>query len=142
VEKEEGQQSKGMQFVLSSLEDAQKRLARFDTEEKLRNTSEIWEAYCDIEQAIEVSKFVFNLHGRLGKIRSLKVSTKNDPKSIPSGELRSRYRFVNSAIASAADAYRHGRGEEAIEFARKARDELKILLLGRRKTERSEVHKK
>ena len=142
MEKEAGQQSKGMQFVLSSLEDARKRLAHLDTEEKIRNTSEIWEAYCDVEQAIEVSKFIFDLHERLGKIRSLKVSTKNDPKSIPLEELRARYRFVNSTIASAVDAYRHGRGEEAIEFARKARDELKILLLGRRKTERSEVDKK
>ena len=142
MEREAEQQSKGMQFVLSSLESALKRLSNLDTEEKIRNTNEIWETYCDIEQAIEVSKFVFNLHERLGKIRSLKVSTKNDPKSIPSVELRSRYRFVNSAVASATDAYKRGRGEEAIEFARKARDELKILLLGRRKTERSEVHKK
>ncbi|MHB1867488.1 MAG: hypothetical protein ACYCPP_00910 [Nitrososphaerales archaeon] len=142
MEREAGQQSQGMQFVLSSLEDARKRLAHFDTEEKLRNTSEIWEVYCDIEQGIEVSKFVFNLHERLGKIRPLKISTKNDPKSIPLEELRARYRFVNSAIASAADAYRRGSGEEAIEFARKARDELKILLLGRRKTERSEADKK
>ena len=142
MEREAEQQSKGMQFVLSSLESALKRLSNLDTEEKIRNTNEIWETYCDIEQAIEVSKFVFNLHERLGKIRSLKISTKNDPKSIPLEELRARYRFVNSAVASATDAYKRGRGEEAIEFARKARDELKILLLGRRKTERSEVHKK
>src|SRR5579872_5181400 len=77
------QQSKGIEFILSSLKEAHKRFAELDSEEKLRSANMIWEAYCDVEQAIEISKFVFNLHERLGKVRSLKVSSKNDPKTIP-----------------------------------------------------------
>ena len=37
---------------------------------------------------------------------------------------------MNSEIASAEKEYEMGNGESAIEFARKARDELKVLLLG------------
>ena len=80
----------------------------------------IWEAYCDVEQAIEVSKFIYNLHERLGKVRPLRISKKNDPKTIPLGELITVYKFVNSNIASADEALRNERGEDAIEFARKA----------------------
>ncbi len=131
----------GLEYVLSSLREARNRLGKMDSEEKYRDASEIWEALCDVEQAIEVSKFVFHLHDRLGKVRTLTVSSKNSPATLDLDELKSRYRFVESALVSADIAYREGKAEDAIEWARKARDQLKILLLGKYKSERLKLRK-
>ncbi len=130
MEKASKAETKRIEFVLSSLSEARKGLANMDSEEKLRNASRIWEVYCDIEQAIEVSKFVFSLQVQVGTIRALKVSGKNDLGTISIDDLSAKYRLVNSDIISAEKACEMGNGESVIEFARKARDELKVLLLG------------
>jgi len=130
MEKGQRLETKGIEFVLSSLGEAREKLASMDSEEKLRNSSRIWEVYCDIEQAIEVSKFVFGLHDRLGAIRTLRVSGKDDLRTSHIDVLSAKYKLVNSEIASAEKEYEMGNGESAIEFARRARDELKVLLLG------------
>jgi hypothetical protein len=142
MEKDSKSSSVGMEFVLSSLNDARTKLAKMRLEDKLRSPDEIWEAYCDIEQAIEVSKFVFGLHNRLGVARTLRVSAKNDPETIPLGELAEKYGVVDSSLVSACEAYKKGNAEFAIDLARRARDELKILLLGNRKKVKSKRGKK
>ena len=136
MEKASKAETKGIEFVLSCLSEARKKPASMNSEEKLRNTLRIWEAYCDIEQAIEVSKFVFRLHDQLGTIRTLEISEKTNPETTPVDELATKYRLANSDIESAEKACEKMNGESAIEFARKARDELKILLLGERKIKR------
>jgi hypothetical protein len=138
----EKRRTEATDFVFKSLEEARKRLASMDSELKLRDTNEIWEAYCDVEQAIEASKFIFGLHDRLGKARALKVSSRNDPKLMPLSDLVARYKIADSALLSAENAYRHGGGEKGIDCARTARDELKALLLGRRKMIRAKINKK
>jgi hypothetical protein len=141
MEKKPTTKNNGITLVLSSLREASNTFSSMDSEEKLRDTSRIWEIYCDIEQAIEVSKFVFNLHFQLGKIRTLRVSLKNNPATIPIEGLSKIYRDVNSNIVTATRAYEAGDAESAIEFARKARDEIKILLLAERKTRRKKKSK-
>jgi hypothetical protein len=112
-----------------------------ERDKKLRDMSEIWEVYCDVEQAIEVSKFLFGLHARLGNIRALSASVKNDPTTIPLNDLIAKFRFVDSALESAIKEYNIGNGEAAIELARRARDQLKNLLLGKKKAEVSRLRK-
>ncbi|MGI0090623.1 MAG: hypothetical protein ACREBS_02840 [Nitrososphaerales archaeon] len=130
--------SPGVGYVLSSMGDARARLAKMkNVEEFLRDLDEVWEAYCDIEQAIAISKFVFRSPAKLGKIRKLQISSKCDPLVIPADELRSKYEFADSNLVAAGEQLKEGNGEKGIELARRARDELKILLLSNRKSEKS-----
>lgn len=126
--------SSGMQFVLDSFAGARKRLATMKLESRLRDIDEIWEAYCDIEQSIEVLKFAFRLN-RLGKYRRLVASSKNDPTTLPLTTLARIYDRVDALITSADSAVKEARGEDAIEWSRSARDQLKVLLLGKAKSE-------
>ncbi len=64
----------------------------------LRDIGEIWETYCDIEQSIEVSMFVFKLNDRLDKYRRLTVSSKNYPSTLPLSTLKSLYDNVDSLV--------------------------------------------
>ena len=130
--------SSGMRFVLDSFAAARKRLALMKIESRLRDLDDIWEAYCDIEQSIEVSKFLFKLHNRLGRHRKLVASARNDPAVIPLTTLAKIYVKVDVFVASADKATREGRGGDAIEFARSARDQLKLLLLGQAKSEQTD----
>lgn len=134
-----GPASRGMQFVLASLASARKRIALIKIESKFRDTDEIWETYCDIEQSIEVSKYVFKLQNRLGKYRKLKVSSQNDPATLALTKLCAIYDEVDSLVISACEAAKQGKGEDAIELSRRARDQLKILLLGQAKSERKKM---
>lgn len=130
-----------MRFVLDSFAAARKRLALMKTESRLREVDEIWETYCDIEQSIEVSKFIFKLHSSLGKRRKLVASSKNDPATLHLTTLARIYEKVDALVVSADIATREGRGENAIELARDARDQLKILLLGQAKSEQTKARR-
>jgi hypothetical protein len=139
--KETEPHSKGLAFVVASFLEARKRLSLMNTEDAMRDENEIWEVYCDIEQGVQVSKYVFGVQDGLGVIRKITASARNDPSKIPLGELSRRYKIVDSHLAEALEALRNGMGEEEIEIARKARDELKRLLLGRRAGERATQRK-
>jgi hypothetical protein len=134
--------SKGAKFVISSLREARRRLASIDSNKKMLDVGELWEAYCDLEQSIEVSKYIFNIAESIGTYRKLVSSIKNDPTMLSPSELAKRFKRTESNIDAALEAFERGRGEEEIEFARKARDELKIMLLGRKKTERAGYRKR
>lgn len=134
--------SPGTNFVLDSLGSARKRIASMKNNSKLRDIDEIWETYCDIEQSIEVSKFAFKLHNRLGKHRRLAASSKNDPSTLTVDELTSLYADIDSLIVSAENAVREGRGEDAIDLSRSARDQLKMLLMGQAKSEQTRMRNK
>lgn len=101
--------------------------------------NEIWEAYCDIEQAIQVSKYVFKIEDELGTRRKLVVSMKNDPLLISSGELSKRFKKATSNIDLALKAFAEERADDEIEFARRARDELKVMLSARKMSERKTI---
>lgn len=134
--------SQASEFVLSSLDTARKRIMELKTETQLRDINTIWETYCDIEQSIEVSKYLFKLHDRLGTYRRLTASAKNNPVTLPKQTLISIYESVDSSVVSAAKAVKDGRGLEAIELARHARDQLKVLLLGLAKSEQLILRRK
>lgn len=135
MEKESKSRANEIDSVLLSLSNARNRLTRMLESKNFRDPIEIWEVYCDVEQAIAASKFAYGSSVRSGKIRALVASIKNDPATIPLNELIIRYNLVDTAIASALAEYSNENGESAIEFARKARDQLKILLAGRKKAE-------
>lgn len=128
--------------MLSSLDRARNRIAELKKETNLREISTIWETYCDIEQSIEVSKYVFKLHDRLGTYRRLVASVKNDPTKMSARGLISIYNDVDFLVLSATRAVMERRGEEAIELSRKARDQLKLLLLGVARSEQSTMRRK
>jgi hypothetical protein len=133
--------SRGAKFVISSLREARRRLASIDTNKRMSDVSELWEAYCDLEQSIEISKYVFDMAESIGIYRKLVASIKNDPATLSPDELAKRFKRAQSNIDYALEAFAQGRGKEEVEFARKARDELKIMLLGRNKTERAEYRR-
>lgn len=56
--------------------------------------------------------------------------------------LVAKYESLSLLIDSANVAIREGNGEDAIELARKARDQLKLLLLGRAKSEQMSIRRK
>ncbi|MDG6922349.1 MAG: hypothetical protein JRN67_03530 [Nitrososphaerota archaeon] len=128
--------SKGYEFLISSLNGARRRLADLEHTDGISSANEIWETYCDIEQAIEVSKYIFGLDDRLGNPRSLRASQKNNPALLPRDDLIQSYRIADAAISSAIQRFQRGNGEDGIECSRKARDVLKTLLVGIRKSER------
>ena len=128
MEKESKISFERVESVISLLQDARTRLSNVKQTDQRDNPEVIWESYCDVEQSIELSKFVFNLNSCLGKIRALPASKKNAPESMPTAELMARCRMIDSFLVSATAQYQNGNGGSGIEFARRARDELKILL--------------
>jgi hypothetical protein len=119
-------------IVFSLLDSCSKRLARMKTTKTLRDADGIWEAYCDVEMAIGLSKAVFHRAIKVGTPRRLVSQKKGFLRTATDIELEERYSRVDSAIVDGQFHLENGLVEEGIEFLRMARDELKILLLSAR----------
>ena len=102
----------------------------------MRDIDEIWEAYCDVEEGIALSNFALGAFDRLGKRRKLTVSLKDDPSRLPAGELRRKFSFVEQYVSSSIEEFSRGKGEDAVESARKARDVLKSMLIAHSSAEK------
>lgn len=133
--------AKRIEPVVSNLKAARARIMNIERTDRFRDYGEIWEAYCDVEQAIMISKFVFKLDSKLGVLRALRASIKNNPSDIPKDELIAKYGIVESALGSSISEFEEGRCESGIMHARIARDELKMLLLGSAKAKNGKKRK-
>ena len=85
---------------------------------------EIWEAYFDLEEAILMAKVVFDAFNKLGKLRSLPEFT-----GLSEPIVRAAFQKVEANLAAAERQLPQLLGDETIESLRRARDQLKALLL-------------
>jgi hypothetical protein len=146
--KPESSSSRGLAFVLANTGEAKRRISNMlvsgENSELSKKMDEIWETYCDIESAIAMSKLVFGANNKLGVTRKISVSGKFDPMIMSWGEFRAKLVEVDSNLSLARSRFQHGSAEDAIELARKARDELKIMLISHRRSEnkrrKKEIH--
>lgn len=126
-----------LENLLSFLDSAKKRSNESRSLKKIRGMDYIWEMYCDVETAVLLSKFVFKELPKLEKLRKLSFSNKDDPEKIPYDQLLRRYDLIESEIDVARSDFSSGKEVDGLEHARRARDQLKIMLLGIRKSRRS-----
>jgi hypothetical protein len=85
---------------------------------------EIWEAYFDLEEAILMAKVVFDAFSKPGKLRKLpEFSGVSDPI------VRAAIQKAKANLAVAEKKLPLLLGDETIESLRRARDQLKALLV-------------
>lgn len=128
-----GTQIEETNLVLEWLVSASKRIDSMRSESRLRDAARIWETYCDVEMAIALMKFIGTQKIRSGTIRRLKQSGSSDPSMNKDEDLDRTFALIESEIRRSKKNLLEGRGEESVEHARKARDSLKEMLLGRRR---------
>ena len=128
-----GTQIEETKLVLEWLDSATKRIDNMRSESRLRDADRIWETYCDVEMAIALTKFIGTKKIRSGSMRRLKESGSSDPSMKRDEDLDRTFALIESEIHRSKKNLLEGRGEEGIEHARKARDSLKAMLLGRRR---------
>ena len=74
----------GFIFVSSSLASAWRRVALIDVGVKMRDEKEIREGQCDLEQAIQIPKYLFGLQDRLRMTGRLAFSIERFQFLLPS----------------------------------------------------------
>jgi hypothetical protein len=115
---------KGVAFVSERILDARRRLNVLISKVHPRDLDEIWEAYYDLEEAILMTRVVFYGFDRPGRPRRLSVSAgKSDD------EIRAMFQKAVESLVIAEKYLSKQMGEETIVALRKARDQLKALLL-------------
>ncbi|MDA4111832.1 MAG: hypothetical protein OK439_04795 [Thaumarchaeota archaeon] len=124
-------------FTIRRLNESSSRLARLSDQNRIRDVEEIWEAYCDVEEAIAISNFKLGVFDRVGKTRKLTISFKDDPSKMPEQDLRKRFISIESNLSAAKENFEKGMGDEGAELARRARDDLKKMLIGHEKSNKS-----
>ncbi len=128
-------------LVLGRFEECKNRLRSLFTENRMRDIDQIWEAYCNVEEGIALSNFVLRSFDRLGVRRKLTVSAKDNPESMNEMDLRKKLSYVEQNLVSAIEGFSKGEEIEAAEFARRARDALKSMLIAQSREERKKNRK-
>jgi len=128
-------------FTIGRLKESRNRLRRLSEENRFRDVDEIWEAYCDVEEAIAIANFVLGAFDSVGKIRKLTVTLKDDPTSMLEADLRKKFSSIEMNLVAAQERFSKGMGDEGTELARRARDDLKIMLIGHARSERNNLRK-
>ena len=67
----------------------------------MRDKEDILEAYCNLEQVIQISEYIFKLRDTLGTNRKPTVSTENYTSTLSIAELARRCKIADSNIAMA-----------------------------------------
>ena len=98
-------------------------------EDKMRDVDLIWNAYVNVELSIGIMKFIVG-SPRVGKKRKLVASKKNDVLLLPAEQLKAKIELINHELEECEHEFAVGSTEHGLTIARKARDELKLLLLG------------
>ena len=115
---------KGVSFVNDRIKSSRDRISVLNSPGRLRDRDEIWEAYYDLEEAILMSKIIFNGFDKLGKRRRLpKIADLSDK------EIRARFRVAEDNLNSAESNLSNLKGDETIESLRRARYQLKLMLV-------------
>ena len=103
-------------------------------EEEIRKIGLIRRAYFDVEFSIGLGRFlVKNSKTKIGKLRYVVVSKKNNPLLMPIDLLKERFNAIIIDLEFAGYDFETAPSERGLESARKARDELKMLILVPRK---------
>ncbi len=129
-------QERGISLVYERIKRSQNRVISLNNENRLRDLNEIWEAYYDVEEAILISKIIFGGFDKPGKLRKLNVPPNFDFSKLTDREIRARFEFTGKNLSSAESKLGIRSGDETIEYLRKARDELKVMLLSPEKLSR------
>ena len=121
-----------LKLILEAISRARKLLAEILVDEsKIRKIELIWRIYFDVEFSVGLGRFlVRNANAFVGKYRKVVVSKKNDLLSMPLAQLKERIRAIDSELECALYDFETSPSERGLEFGRKARDELKMLILG------------
>ena len=119
---------------MKHLEGSKKRVSTLlamprTAESKSRFSDELWEAYTAVETAIAMSKTVFGGYKTLGVMKKIRTSKKSNPLSMTSEEFSAVMSLISSELGIAQTCFSELRSDPGLEHARKARDELKRLLL-------------
>jgi hypothetical protein len=122
-------QERGIPYVRDRIRRSQDRISNLTKNNRLRDVDEIWEAYYDVEEAILISKIIFGGFDKPGKIRTLNIPTDFDFFKLSDSEIRAKFESVGKNLSLAELKLELSSGEETIESLRRARDEVKIMLL-------------
>jgi hypothetical protein len=126
---------RALEAVLEALERARKlgeeKLRGGELE--LRKVDGFFRMYSEVEFSIGLGKFLLEEKNSVGIFREISVSKKNDPQTMPLGRLRDRVKAIDSDLEYAEYSFETGSTRAALETARRARDELKMLVLANRK---------
>lgn len=118
------QMERGISFVNERIVRSRDRICVLNSHNRLRDKDEIWEAYYDLEEAILMSKVIFRGFDKPGKRRRLpKIANLSDE------EVRAKFKITEASLRSAERSLTKQAGDETIEFLRRARDQLKLMLL-------------
>ncbi len=120
--------------VIELLDGALNRIKEMSGASRVADSRELWETYCDVEMAIALSKFAVGYEPMPGSYRRVSVSRKSGLSSLGSEKLQSELALIQSLLFEAKQNFLGGKRQEAIECSRKARDRLKVLILGDRKS--------
>ena len=127
---------RGISSVHERIKRSRNRVIFLTNENRLRDLNEIWEAYYDVEEAILISKIVFGGFDTPGKSRKLNVPRNFDFSKLNDSEIRAKFESVENNLSLAESKLEIKSGDETIEYLRRARDQLKIMLLSPEKPSR------
>jgi len=125
---------RGTTFVYDRIQSATKRLTVLAAEKRLHDIDAIWETYYQIEEAVLVAKVLFKGFDRPGKFRKLP-----EFQALSDSVVRAAIKIAEENLLLAETNLVSRHGPETIEFLRKARDQMKALVIvgdksARRKT--------
>jgi len=115
---------RGISFVYDRIQSATKSLGVLNSENRLHDLDGIWETYYDVEEAILVAKVTFRGFDRPGKIRKLP-----EFRSLSDPVVRAAFKIAQENLSLAQTKLLSRHGTETVECLRRARDQLKALLL-------------
>ena len=87
----------------------------------------VWRSYYKLEMAIGLAKFSHD-DFRIGTLRPVRFSSKKDITKMSPDKLLAIFQSISSRIRKSEENFRAEEFSTAIETAREARDELKILV--------------
>jgi hypothetical protein len=113
---------KGIDFINRRISKARERLAVLNSENNSIDHDEIWEAFFDIEEAILMTRVVFEDFDRPGKLRKLPTIGSSN------GAIRGALLMADSGLKLAQTKLGERSGNESLRSLREARDQLKAAL--------------
>jgi hypothetical protein len=135
-------QDRGISSVHERIKKSQNRVIFLTNNNRLRDLNEIWEAYYDVEEAILISKIIFSGFDMTGKLRKLNVPLNFDFSKLTDSKIRAKLESIGKNLSLAESRLGTRSRDETIEYLRRARDELKVMLLSPEKSARNASGKK
>jgi hypothetical protein len=122
---EDDSKERGTSFIFERIEKARQRISVLNPNDSFnRDSEEIWETYCDVEEAILMAKVVFRGFDRPGRLRKLL-----EIKEISEKTIRASMETASHNLDLAYSDLVRQRGNELVEHLRAAREQLKSLVI-------------